>query len=55
VMGALLVNYSKTYFTAALPEMWLYALGALFILVTLYLPKGIVGLQGLWKTRSAKA
>jgi len=45
VMGALLVNYSKTWFTAALPEIWLYALGALFILVTLYLPKGIVGLQ----------
>ncbi|MCF6337746.1 MAG: urea ABC transporter permease subunit UrtC [Gammaproteobacteria bacterium] len=45
VIGALLVNYSKTYFTAALPEIWLYALGAMFILVTLYLPKGIVGLQ----------
>ncbi|MDH5257912.1 MAG: urea ABC transporter permease subunit UrtC [Gammaproteobacteria bacterium] len=45
VMGALLVNYSKTYFTAALPEVWLFALGALFVLVTLYLPKGIAGLK----------
>ncbi len=45
IIGALLVNYSKTYFTTALPEIWLYALGAMFILVTLYLPKGIVGLQ----------
>jgi len=44
-MGAILVNYSKTYFTAALPEVWLFALGALFVLVTLYLPKGIAGLK----------
>lgn len=44
-MGAILVNYSKTYFTAALPEVWLFALGALFVLVTLYLPKGIAGLR----------
>lgn len=52
IIGALLVNYSKTYFTAALPEIWLYALGGLFVLVTLYLPKGIVGIR---KMRSAKA
>lgn len=51
VVGALLVNYAKTYFTAALPEVWLYALGALFVLVTLYLPKGIVGLRGMWRER----
>jgi len=44
VAGAFIVNYAKTYFTAALPEVWLYALGALFVLVTLFLPKGIVGL-----------
>ncbi len=44
VAGALLVNYGKSYFTAAMPEAWLFALGALFVLVTLYLPKGIVGL-----------
>jgi urea transport system permease protein len=44
VAGALLVNYAKTYFTTALPEMWNYALGALFVLVTLFLPRGIVGL-----------
>ena len=42
--GAVLVNYAKTYFTAALPEVWLYALGALFVLVTLFLPRGIAGL-----------
>jgi len=44
VLGALLVNYGKTYFTGALPDVWLYALGALFIGVTLFLPKGVVGL-----------
>jgi urea transport system permease protein len=43
VVGAVLVNYAKTYFTAALPEVWLYVLGALFVLVTLFLPSGVVG------------
>jgi urea transport system permease protein len=43
-LGAVLVNYAKTYFTAALPEVWLYALGALFVLVTLFLPRGVIGL-----------
>lgn len=45
IVGAVIVNYSKTYFTGAFPEVWLYALGGLFIVVTLYLPKGIVGLR----------
>lgn len=44
IIGALLVNYAKTRFTAIMPDGWLFALGALFVLVTLYLPKGIVGL-----------
>jgi urea transport system permease protein len=44
VAGAVLVNYAKTYFTGALPEVWLYALGALFVGVTLFLPRGVVGL-----------
>jgi urea transport system permease protein len=44
VAGALLVNYAKTYLTGAMPEVWLYALGALFVLVTLFLPRGLVGL-----------
>lgn len=44
VAGAFLVNYAKTYFTAALPDVWLFALGAIFILVTVFLPKGVVGL-----------
>jgi urea transport system permease protein len=44
VAGALMVNYGKTYFTAALPDMWLFALGGLFVLVTLFLPRGVTGL-----------
>ena len=43
-MGALMVNYGKTYFTAAMPDAWLFALGALFVLVTIFLPKGVIGL-----------
>jgi urea transport system permease protein len=42
--GAVLVNYAKTFFTGALPEVWLYALGAIFVLVTLFLPRGLMGL-----------
>ena len=45
-LGAVLVNGAKTIFTGVLPEVWLFALGALFIGVTLFLPKGILGLAG---------
>jgi urea transport system permease protein len=45
VLGALLVNYAKTYFTAALPDVWLFALGGLFVLVTLFLPYGLAGIR----------
>src|SRR5690349_12632171 len=44
IAGAVLVNYAKTYLTGAFPEVWLYALGALFVFVTLFLPRGIIGL-----------
>ena len=43
-VGAVLVNYMKTFFTGALPDVWLFALGAIFVLVTLFLPRGIAGL-----------
>ncbi len=44
VIGAAAVNLGKSWFTQVLPEYWLYALGLLFVLVTLYLPRGIAGL-----------
>ncbi len=43
IVGAILVNGGKSIFTAAFPEFWLFALGGLFVLVTLFLPKGVVG------------
>ncbi len=43
IVGAVLVNFAKTVFTGTLPEAWLYALGALFVTVTLFLPKGLMG------------
>src|SRR5450631_3552408 len=46
-LGAIAVNFAKTFFTGAFPEYWLYALGGLFVLVTLFLPKGLVGLLNL--------
>jgi len=44
ILGAVLVNAAKTWFTGQLPELWLFALGGLFIAVTLFLPRGLVGL-----------
>ena len=41
---AAVVNLSKSFFTQAFPEYWLFFLGALFVAVTLWLPDGIVGL-----------
>jgi urea transport system permease protein len=44
ILGALLVNLTKTWLTSALPNIWLFAIGGLFILVTLFVPNGIIGL-----------
>ncbi|WP_419812192.1 urea ABC transporter permease subunit UrtC [Bacterioplanoides sp.] len=55
VIGAFIVNYAKTYFTGAFAELWLFLLGGLFVLSTLYLPKGVVGLvQQIKEKRAAK-
>jgi urea transport system permease protein len=54
IIGAVLVNAGKSFFTGAFPEIWLFALGGLFIAVTLFLPKGIVGtIQHGFKARTA--
>jgi urea transport system permease protein len=44
IAGAFLVNGAKSWFTQAFPEFWLFFLGLLFILVTLFLPQGVIGL-----------
>ena len=43
-LGAFVVNGAKSWFTVAMPDLWLYVLGTLFISVTLFFPRGIVGL-----------
>mgnify|MGYP003654649260 CR=1 FL=1 len=54
-LGAVLVNAGKTYFTGAIPEFWLFALGGLFVVVTLFLPKGILGLMSSRRRRRDKS
>ena len=51
VLGAFIVNYAKTFFTGALPEFWLFALGTIFIVVTIFLQKGVVGMFENYKAR----
>jgi urea transport system permease protein len=60
VLGAILINYAKTFFTGAVPDIWLFFLGGMFIASTLFLPRGIVGLKpsfslSKWKLRSPGA
>ncbi|HEV8548327.1 MAG TPA: urea ABC transporter permease subunit UrtC [Polyangiaceae bacterium] len=54
-LGAFLVNGAKSWFTVALPELWLYVLGALFIVVTLFFPDGVLGAVGRFLERRQKA
>jgi urea transport system permease protein len=42
-LGAFVVNGAKSWFTVALPDLWLYTLGILFVAVTLFFPQGIAG------------
>jgi urea transport system permease protein len=52
IIGGILVNFGKSIFTGWLPDYWLFALGGLFVFVTLFLPKGIVGtVTGWWTSR----
>ena len=44
ILGVFTVNGAKTFFTVFMPEYWLYVLGGLFVVVTLFMPKGLVGL-----------
>jgi len=59
VLGAFLVNGAKSWFTAAFPELWLFVLGGLFVVVTLFFPQGVLGWlrqvaggQGFWPALS---
>jgi len=52
IVGAFLVNLAKSFFTQAFPQLWLFFLGTLFIVVTLALPNGVVGLLRRRKERT---
>ena len=51
LLGAFLVNLAKSWFTVAFPEYWLYFLGLVFVLVTLFLPQGVIGAVATWRRR----
>jgi len=53
LLGAGIVNGAKSWFTVAFPEYWLFFLGLLFIAVTLFMPKGVMGLYDQLKARRA--
>ncbi|MDT8343355.1 MAG: urea ABC transporter permease subunit UrtC [Thermohalobaculum sp.] len=57
-LGAILVNGAKTLLTGLAPEIWLFFLGALFVVVTIFLPKGVLGglsaLGGLMRRRPGR-
>jgi len=56
IIGAVIVNAGKSWFTGAFPEYWLFALGGLFVFVTMFLPKGIVGtIAGGWTALKARS
>jgi urea transport system permease protein len=55
ILGAFAVNGAKTWFTVAYPELWLYFLGLLFVLVTLLLPRGLMGLAASLRLRRRPA
>jgi len=59
IVGAILVNLTKTWLTSAFPDFWLFFLGGLFIVVTLLLPRGVAGLvrqvREHWQRRAAMA
>jgi urea transport system permease protein len=46
ILGAISVNWLKSYATHSAPEYWLYILGGLFIVMTLFFPRGLVGIPG---------
>jgi len=53
IIGAGMVSYAKSFFTVQFPEYWLYFLGLIFILVTLFLPQGVVGWLARHRSRPA--
>lgn len=55
VIGALLIGFLKSYLSENFPEVWLYFLGAVFILVVWVMPNGLAGLKDQWQSRRGSA
>ena len=55
VLGALSINYAKTVFTTVLPNAWLFALGGIFVAVTLFMPRGLAGFIGGGESKTGQA
>ena len=47
IVGTLLVNFGKDWISSAMPEMWQFGMGLLFILVVTVLPQGLAGILEL--------
>ncbi len=55
ILGAFLVNGAKSFFTMTVPDYWLFFLGLLFVLVTMFLPRGIYGSLAAWREARREA
>ena len=55
VLGGISVNAIETVFTTIAPELWLFVLGGLFVAVTVFLPKGLLGEWDAWRARRRAA
>ena len=44
IIGALVIGYAQSFFTTTFPDLWLYILGGMFVLTTMYLPEGVAGI-----------
>jgi urea transport system permease protein len=54
ILGAWMINGAKSWLTVAAPSAWLYVLGVLFVVVTLFVPDGLIGIGNVWKGRSRR-
>ena len=52
VYGAFLVNFAKTFFSENFVEYWIYFIGALFVIVVMFLPKGLAGILDYFRVRT---
>jgi urea transport system permease protein len=54
-LGAVVINGAKSWLTGVMPDAWLFMLGGLFIVVTLFMPKGLAGLFAGWRKQTPKS